>query len=98
MTVLVLLLGVVSYFKLPMEFLPPADQPQVTIVAMGQGVDANSMEQQVTTPIETAVGSVKGKKDIFSTTGDGFSKIDILFESKTNMKRPSKKCKKHLQR
>ncbi|MEK4231341.1 efflux RND transporter permease subunit [Solibacillus sp. FSL H8-0538] len=85
-TVLVLLLGIVSYFKLPMEFLPPADQPQVTIIAMGQGVDSNSMEQQVTTPIETAVGSVKGKKDVFSTTGDGFSKIDIFFESKTNMK------------
>ncbi|KOS68770.1 multidrug transporter AcrB [Lysinibacillus contaminans] len=85
-TVLVLLLGVVSYFKLPMEFLPPADQPQVTIIAMGQGVDSNSMEQQVTTPIEMAVGSVKGKKDVFSTTGDGFSKIDIFFESKTNMK------------
>ncbi|MBK3497329.1 efflux RND transporter permease subunit [Viridibacillus sp. YIM B01967] len=85
-TTLVLLLGLVSYFKLPMEFLPPADQPQVTIVAMGQGVDSHSMEEQVTTPIETAVGSVKGKKDFFSTTGDGFSKVDIIFESKTNMK------------
>lgn len=85
-TVLVLLLGIVSYFKLPMEFLPAADQPQVTIVAMGQGVDSNSMEQQVTTPIEMAVGSVKGKTGVFSTTGDGFSKIDIFFESKTNMK------------
>lgn len=85
-TVLVLLLGVVSYFKLPMEFLPAADQPQVTIVAMGQGIDSNSMEQQVTTPIETVVGSVKGKTNVFSTTGDGFSKVDIFFESKTNMK------------
>ncbi|ATP40976.1 multidrug transporter AcrB [Solibacillus sp. R5-41] len=85
-TVLVLVLGVVSYLKLPMEFMPTADQPQVTIVAVGQGVDSNSMEQQVTTPIEMAVGSVKGKSTIFSTTGDGFSKIDIFFESKTNMK------------
>lgn len=64
-TILVLLLGTVSYFKLPMEFLPPADQPQITIIALGQGVDSNSMEQQVTTPIETAVSSVKGKKRLF---------------------------------
>ncbi|MGE7932526.1 efflux RND transporter permease subunit [Viridibacillus arvi] len=85
-TILVLLLGCVSYFKLPMEFLPPADQPQITIIALGQGIDSNSMEEQVTTPIETAVSSVKGKKDYFSTTGDGFTQIDILFESKTNMK------------
>lgn len=85
-TILVLLLGGVSYFKLPMEFLPSADQPQITIVTLGQGVDSNSMEEQVTSPIEAAVGSVKGKKDFFSTTGDGFSKVDIFFESKTNMK------------
>jgi multidrug efflux pump subunit AcrB len=86
MSVLILIMGVISYLTLPMEFLPAADNPQVTIVVMGQGTDSKTMESEVTSTIEKSIGGVKGKQNIFSTTGDGFSKIDIYFEPKTNMK------------
>ena len=82
MSILILLMGIVSYLTLPMEFLPPIDQPQVSVVVMGQGVDSSTMENQVTKPIETAVATVSRKRNIFSTTGDGYSKIDIFFEPK----------------
>jgi multidrug efflux pump subunit AcrB len=86
MSILVLVMGVVSYFTLPMEFLPSADNPQVTVIVMGQGTDSKTMESQVTEPLESVVSGVKGKKNIFSTTGDGFSKIDIFYESGISMK------------
>jgi HAE1 family hydrophobic/amphiphilic exporter-1 len=86
MSVLVLVIGVISYFTLPMEFLPSADNPQVTVVVMGQGTDASTMETEVTTPIERSVSGVKGKNTIYSTTGDGFSKVDLFFEAGTDMK------------
>jgi multidrug efflux pump subunit AcrB len=86
MSILILVMGVISYFTLPMEFLPSADNPQVTVIVMGQGTDSKTMENEVTIPIEETVAGVKGKKNIFSTTGDGFSKIDIFYESGTNMK------------
>ncbi|MCK1981470.1 MULTISPECIES: efflux RND transporter permease subunit [Peribacillus] len=85
-TIFILLIGVVSYFKLPMEFLPSADNPQVTIITMGQGTDSKTMEAQVTDPIERAVIGVKGKNSIYSTTGDGFSKVDLFFEAGSDMK------------
>ncbi|MDO7487679.1 efflux RND transporter permease subunit [Peribacillus frigoritolerans] len=85
-TIFILLIGVVSYFKLPMEFLPSADNPQVTIITMGQGTDSKTMEAQVTEPIESAVTGVKGKSSISSTTGDGFSKVDLFFEAGSDMK------------
>ncbi|GAB6256827.1 efflux RND transporter permease subunit [Peribacillus sp. N1] len=85
-TIFILLIGVVSYFKLPMEFLPSADNPQVTIITMGQGTDSKTMEAQVTDPIERAVTGVKGKSSIYSTTGDGFSKVDLFFEAGSDMK------------
>jgi multidrug efflux pump subunit AcrB len=85
-TVLVLVIGIVSYFTLPMEFLPTADNPQVTVVVLGQGTDVETMADTVTTPIERSITSVKGKRDVFSTTGDGFSKIDLFFEAETDMK------------
>ncbi|MCC3355364.1 efflux RND transporter permease subunit [Bacillus sp. REN16] len=86
MTILILIIGVVSYFRLPMEFLPEADNPQVTIIAMGHGTDSKTMETEVTIPVERAVNSVNGKTSVYSTTGDGFSKIDLYFESGSNMK------------
>ncbi|MBM7694220.1 HAE1 family hydrophobic/amphiphilic exporter-1 [Peribacillus deserti] len=86
LTVLILIVGLVSYRTLPMEFFPAADQPQVTVIVMGQGTDSKTMESQVTGPIETAVSGVKGKSDVFSTSGDGFTKVDIMFDSKTDMK------------
>jgi multidrug efflux pump subunit AcrB len=84
--ILSLVMGVVSYFTLPMEFLPEADNPQVTVVTLGQGYDSKTMVDEVTTPIENAIASVKGKTNIYSTTGDGYSQINISFGSKTNMK------------
>ncbi|WP_121613162.1 efflux RND transporter permease subunit [Mesobacillus foraminis] len=86
MSILILGLGVLSYASLPMEFMPAADNPQVTIVVLGQGTDSDTMQEQVTSPIENAVAGVKGKKNVFSTTGDGYSKIDIFYDSKTVMK------------
>ncbi|MEH7418481.1 efflux RND transporter permease subunit [Neobacillus drentensis] len=85
-TVLILIMGIVSYFTLPMEFLPTADNPQVTVVVLGEGTDVATMTDTVTAPIEQSVAAVKGKNEIYSTTGDGFSKIDIMFEAETDMK------------
>lgn len=86
MSLLIMIMGIISYTTLPMEFLPSADNPAVSVVVIGQGVDSNTMEKQVTTPIENALTNVKGKRNIFSTTGDGFTKVDINFSSKTNLK------------
>ncbi|MDQ0112929.1 efflux RND transporter permease subunit [Paenibacillus harenae] len=84
--IMALAMGVLSYLRLPMEFLPAADNPQVMITAIGPGNDAKSMEQQVTGPIEEAVAFVKGKTEMFSTSGDGYAQVNLNFDSKTNMK------------
>lgn len=86
LTILILVIGIVSYFRLPMEFLPSADNPQVTIISVGQGTDSNTMESEVTYPIERAVAGLNGKTSVYSTTGDGFSKVDLFFEAGYDMK------------
>jgi multidrug efflux pump subunit AcrB len=84
--IMALAMGAVSYFRLPMEFLPAADNPQVMITTIGQGNDAKTMEQQVTNPLEDAVTLVKGKTSMFSTSGVGYAQISLNFDSKTDMK------------
>lgn len=86
LVIIAMIIGAVSYFRLPMEFLPEADNPQVSVVTLGQGYDAGSMTDQVTEPVEQAVAGVKGKSSVLSTTGDGYSQISINFDSKTDMK------------
>ncbi|MFD1019508.1 efflux RND transporter permease subunit [Thalassobacillus hwangdonensis] len=84
--VIILLSGTVSYFRLPMEFLPEADNPQVTVITFGQGIDAESMTETVTEPIEQVVSSIAGKSSVLSTTGEGYSQITLNFDSKKDMK------------
>ncbi|MDQ0229643.1 efflux RND transporter permease subunit [Metabacillus malikii] len=96
MSMLILVMGVLSYFRLPMEFLPSADQPFISVVTVGEGLDAKMMEEQVTTPIEKAVNPVTGKTNVFSTTGDGYSSIDINFESSVDKKEAKREIEEAL--
>ncbi|MDI4644958.1 efflux RND transporter permease subunit [Cohnella hashimotonis] len=84
--VMVLGIGIFSYFKLPMELMPESDSPQVTVSVIGPGYDAATMERQVTNSLEQALSAIKGKADTFSTSGDGFSQINLVFDTNTNMK------------
>jgi HAE1 family hydrophobic/amphiphilic exporter-1 len=85
LVVLTLLIGTVSYMKLPLEFFPEAELKQITITTMGQGYDASAMLKNVTKPVEKAAENIEGKTEVLSTTGNGFSKIDVLFDAKTDM-------------
>ncbi|PAD70984.1 multidrug transporter AcrB [Bacillus sp. 7586-K] len=96
LSMLILVMGVLSYFRLPMEFLPSADQPFISVVTVGEGLDTKMMEEQVTTPIEKAVNSVNGKTNVFSTTGDGYSSIDINFESTIDKKEAKREIEEAL--
>lgn len=86
MVVLVLGAGVMGYLRLPLEYMPEGDMPQVSVTTVGQGYDATSMAASVTNPVERAVSSVKNKTNVLSTTGDGYSQVNIGFKSGIDMK------------
>lgn len=94
LVVMALVVGMLSYTSLPMEFMPEADNPQVTVTVLGPGQDAHSMETSVTKPIEAATSVVKGKTEQMSTSGDGYAQVDIYFDGKTNMKEASQEIEK----
>jgi hypothetical protein len=65
--IMVLAMGILSYFKLPMEFLPEADNPQVTVSVIRPGYDASSMDRLFTGPLEKSLTAIKGKTNAFSS-------------------------------
>jgi len=86
LVVLVLTLGISSYFTLPKELLPAANQPEITVTVLGQGIDAGTMVAEVTKPLEDALATIPGKQDVLSTTSNGWAELNISFDSKTKMK------------
>ncbi|MCH6268993.1 efflux RND transporter permease subunit, partial [Neobacillus citreus] len=81
-----MIFGIFSYTTIPMELMPSADQPYVTISVVGNGVDAVSMDEQVTQPIEKAINGVKGKQNVVAQTGNNFTQLTVTFESSIDVK------------
>ncbi|WP_066320237.1 efflux RND transporter permease subunit [Bacillus sp. FJAT-29814] len=81
-----MIFGIFSYTTIPMELMPSADQPYVTISVVGQGVDAVSMDEQVTQPIEKAISGVKGKQNVVAQTGNNFTQLTVTFDSSIDVK------------
>ncbi|MBS4196333.1 efflux RND transporter permease subunit [Lederbergia citri] len=81
-----MIFGFFSYTTIPMELMPSADQPYVTISVVGNGVDAVSMDEQVTQPIEKAISGVRGKQNVLAQTGNNFTQMTVTFESSIDIK------------
>ncbi|MEH7748676.1 efflux RND transporter permease subunit [Neobacillus drentensis] len=81
-----MIFGVFNYTTIPMELMPSADQPYVTISVVGNGMDAVSMDEQVTQPIEKALNGVRGKQNVAAQTGNNFTQMTVTFESDINVK------------
>ncbi len=96
MSLIILVTGVLSYFRLPMEFIPNTDWPIMSVVTVGQGMDSDSMEKQVTNPIEESLRNINGKVNVFSTTGDGFSRVDLHLESSADQKEIKREIEENL--
>ncbi|MBV7504389.1 efflux RND transporter permease subunit [Bacillus sp. sid0103] len=91
-----LIFGIFSYTNIPMELMPSADQPYVTISVVGNGMDAVSMDEQVTQPIEKVLTGIKGKRNVVAETGNNFSQMTVTFESGTNLKEAKQQIQENI--
>ncbi|WP_043932630.1 efflux RND transporter permease subunit [Bacillus sp. EB01] len=91
-----MLFGVFSYTTIPMELMPSADQPYITVSAVGNGLDAVTMDEQVTQPIEKALTGIKGKRNVVAETGNNFTQMTITFESDTDLREAKQQIQENL--
>ncbi len=77
----IVLLGLISIIYIPVQQYPDIAPPQVTVIAMYNGANAETVESALTTPLEQEINGVEGMKYIESTsTNDGLSTINITFD------------------
>ena len=77
---ILILWGVISYLKTPIEAFPDVTNTQITIITQWPGRSAEELERYVTIPIEIEMNSVQKKINVRSTTLFGLSVVKIIFE------------------
>ncbi|MBS1744893.1 MAG: multidrug efflux RND transporter permease subunit [Bacteroidetes bacterium] len=84
-SIVIVLVGVLAITNLPVGQYPEITPPQIQITGNFTGADALTVEQTVTTPIETQVNGSPGMMYMQSnSTSDGRSSINAYFSIGTN--------------
>ena len=77
--VAVVLMGLVSYTRLPIKQRPNVTFPQVSITVTENGAAPSEVETQITRPIENAMAGLPNVETIQSTVSRGISTTQIEF-------------------
>lgn len=81
------IVGLVSFFALPVTRMPNVDIPIITVSVGQPGAAPAELATQVVRPIESAVTDVAGVNHVTSTATDGLASITIEFAIETNTDR-----------
>lgn len=83
--IVVIILGIVSVFKMTPDLLPNMDFPYAIILTTYPGQTPETVESVVTKPLEQSLSTIDGVKTITSTSSDNYSILTLEFEDGTNM-------------
>ena len=79
--VIMVLVGAISFFLLPISQFPDITPPQVVVSANYPGASAEVVADTVTTPLEEQINGVEGMSYISSaSSNDGSSTITVTFK------------------
>lgn len=83
--VAVIVIGVYSFIKLPIDLFPEMDPPYITVMTTYPGASASEIETNVTKIMENALTSVDHLKHITSQSKDNMSLVVLELEWGANM-------------
>ncbi len=81
----IVLFGVVLYKRLTIDMFPDVNFPTVAVTVTYPGASPETMESQVSKPIEEAVNSLSGVKAVRSTSLESVAIISLEFELKKDV-------------
>ena len=84
-TLIILLMGVISFSKLGLDLMPDIDYPTISVVTTYTGASPEDIEEMISKPMEGWVGTVSNVKKVQSFSKEGISLINIEFEWGTNL-------------
>ena len=78
------IIGLVTYFALPVSLLPDIDIPQITIQVTGDNMSARELENTLVAPVRRSLLQVSGLDEMRSETRDGSGIIRLSFDFGTD--------------
>ncbi len=84
LSLVVILVGVVSYQRLPVREYPKIDEPVVTVETKYRGASADVIESRVSKPLEDALAGIEGVDVLTSISRAENSQITVKFRLERN--------------
>lgn len=83
-SVVIVILGVLSVFTLPVERYPDIAPPAINVWASYPGANAETVRKSVVMPLEEAINGVDGMTYMKSSASNGSASITVFFEQGFN--------------
>jgi len=97
-TLIVVAIGLMALFRLPIDLLPDVTYPTLTVVTGYGNAGPEEVEQLITRPVEGAVAAVPGVERLSSTSSEGTSNVRISFGWGTNLDEATNEVRDRLDR
>src|SRR5438046_2005200 len=81
----VAVVGIASFDRLRIDAVPDITNIQVQINTVTEGLTPQEVEQQVTFPVETAMGGIPGVTQTRSFSRYGLSQVSVIFRDGTDL-------------
>ena len=85
MNLAIVLFGIIGYTYLGVREFPSIDPAQISVRTNYSGANADIIESQITEPLEKAINSIDGIRNITSSSNQGSSNISIEFNLDKNL-------------
>lgn len=85
MNLLLILFGIIGYTFLGVREYPSIDPAQISVRTSYAGANPDIIESQITEPLEKAINSIDGIRNISSSSSQGISNINIEFNLNKNL-------------
>jgi multidrug efflux pump len=82
---LIILFGIIGFKYLGVREFPSIDPAQISVSTNYTGANADIIESQITEPLEKAINSIDGIRNITSSSNQGSSRITIEFKLEKNL-------------
>ena len=79
MSLLIILVGLIAFDRLPVREYPNIDAPVVSVRTVYPGASAEVMESQITKPLEDSLSGIEGIRTIKSVSREEVSQITVEF-------------------
>lgn len=85
MSLVLVLFGIIGFNFLGVREFPSIDPPNVSVRTSYPGANSDIIESQITEPLEKAINSIEGIKNISSSSNQGTSNINVEFNLSKNL-------------